>query len=214
MNSHIKIISIEGNIGSGKSTLVNKLKKEYSDNTKIVFLDEPVSEWENIKDENGDNMIKKYYSDQKRYAYSFQMMAFITRLKQLQEVIEKYSQNNHNNQYSQNEEIIIITERSIFTDREIFANLLFEKNDIEFIEYQIYVKWFNYFVKDIKISKIIYLRVDPVTCLERIASRNRLGENIKLEYLQELHKYHESWLNNINVPVLKELTNLHEFINN
>jgi deoxyadenosine/deoxycytidine kinase len=214
MNSHIKIISIEGNIGSGKSTLVNKLKKEYSQNsqnTKIVFLDEPVSEWENIKDENGDNMIKKYYSDQKRYAYSFQMMAFITRLKQLQEVIEKYSQN------SQNEEIIIITERSIFTDREIFANLLFEKNDIEFIEYQIYVKWFNYFVKDIKISKIIYLQVEPEICLERIATRNRLGENIKLEYLQDLHRYHETWLlNNLGIPLLiysDDFENIREFIN-
>ena len=52
------IFTIEGNIGSGKSTLVKKLKNTFHniDNIKIIFLDEPVSEWENIKDKDG----KKY----------------------------------------------------------------------------------------------------------------------------------------------------------
>ena len=49
MSKKLKIISIEGNIGSGKSTVVNSLKQYYS-NDKIYFLEEPVSEWEKIKD--------------------------------------------------------------------------------------------------------------------------------------------------------------------
>ena len=49
-NRPYKIISIEGNIGSGKSTLLNNLKEEYKYNPNVVFLDEPVDSWNNIKD--------------------------------------------------------------------------------------------------------------------------------------------------------------------
>ena len=47
-----KIIYIEGNIGSGKSTLVSNLKKHYEGRNDILFLQEPVHLWENIKDED------------------------------------------------------------------------------------------------------------------------------------------------------------------
>lgn len=84
------IFTIEGNIGSGKSTLVKKLKKTFDniDNIKIIFLQEPVSVWENIKDKNGKNIIEKYYKNQKKYAFSFQMMAYISRVHQIKEVLK------------------------------------------------------------------------------------------------------------------------------
>ena len=44
------LISIEGNIGSGKSTIIDFLKSLNNDN--IVFVDEPVDEWLNIKSNN------------------------------------------------------------------------------------------------------------------------------------------------------------------
>ena len=47
-----KIVSIEGNIGSGKSTLLENLRQHYKDNDSVIFLREPVDEWEKIKDEN------------------------------------------------------------------------------------------------------------------------------------------------------------------
>ena len=43
----MKIISIEGNIGSGKSTFVNELKDNIEN---VLFIDEPVDQWEEIKD--------------------------------------------------------------------------------------------------------------------------------------------------------------------
>ena len=63
----IKIIVVQGNIGSGKSTFVEKLKSKYGSNQEICFLQEPVSEWLNIKDENGVNILEKYYNDQMKY---------------------------------------------------------------------------------------------------------------------------------------------------
>ena len=58
------IVSIEGNIGSGKSTLIEHLKKNYR-RKDIVYLEEPVKEWSNIKDKNGTNILVKFYEDQK-----------------------------------------------------------------------------------------------------------------------------------------------------
>ena len=74
MNSNIQIVSIEGNIGSGKSTLLANLKKYFNKNTTIIFLKEPVDEWSKIKDENGTTILEKFYADQEKYSFSFQMM--------------------------------------------------------------------------------------------------------------------------------------------
>ena len=62
-----QIISIEGNIGSGKTTLLNRLKEQYKDNKKVVFIREPVDDWEQIKDNQGNTMIQKFYQDQEKY---------------------------------------------------------------------------------------------------------------------------------------------------
>lgn len=196
------IFTVEGNIGSGKSTLVKKLKNifHYLDNIKIIFLDEPVSVWESIKDKSGKNIIEKYYENQKKYAFSFQMMAYISRIHQIKEILD-----NNNN-------VIIISERSVFTDREIFAKMLYDDKKIEEIEYNIYLKWFDEFVKDIPVSGIIYVKTDPEICDSRVIKRNRKGENIPLSYLKNCYNYHENWLNNETKPVLT-LNGNNEFIN-
>ena len=82
INTTIKsrIISIEGNIGSGKSRFLSFLKAKYKDNKDILFLNEPVDDWETIKDENGVTMLQKFYENPEKYSFSFQMMAYISRL--------------------------------------------------------------------------------------------------------------------------------------
>ena len=185
-----KVFSIEGNIGSGKSTILEKLKELYSQN--FVFLPEPVDIWNTIKDTtDGKTILQKYYADQERYAFSFQMMAYITRLSLIREAIKNAP-----------EESIIITERSIYTDREIFAKMLYDTNKIEDIEYSIYLRWFNEFSES-NLHGIIYIKASPETCLRRIEHRNRKGEeSIPLSYLEDLHFYHEKWINTTDIPVL------------
>jgi deoxyadenosine/deoxycytidine kinase len=179
-----KIISIEGNIGSGKSTLLSNLKNHYANNKNIVFLKEPVDEWEQIKDDNNVTMLEKFYSDQEKYSFPFQMMAYISRLAILKETV-----NNH-------PDAIIITERSLYTDKMVFAKMLHDDNKIETINYKIYLKWFHTFANDFPINKIIYVNADPEICNERIKKRSRLGEsNIPLDYLQNCHKYHNDMMN-------------------
>jgi deoxyadenosine/deoxycytidine kinase len=147
MSTNYTIVSIEGNIGSGKSTLLNALKQQYQTNQTIVFLKEPVDEWDKIKDKDGNTMLKKFYADQDKYAFPFQMMAYISRLKILRDIIKTVTADPQNH-------YVIITERSLFTDKLVFAKMLFESGKIEDVNYQIYLTKFILFVKMKKPSKL------------------------------------------------------------
>ena len=186
----MQYISVDGNIGGGKSTLLAELKQIWAGKP-IVFVREPVDEWEKIKDENGTNILEKFYKDQEKYSFSFQMVAFISRLKLLKEAVE----NNPNS--------IIITERSLYTDKMVFAKMLYNSNKIEHINYMIYLNWFETFSNNYPLNKIIYIKTDPEVCLSRIEKRSRKGENnIPLSYLTDCDKYHEEMINNLSVEKL------------
>lgn len=176
-------ISIQGNIGSGKSTLVKALNDKYGNNKRVCFLQEPVNVWDTITDVNGKTILELYYKDQKKYAFSFQMMAYISRLSSLRKVIsEGYD--------------IIIAERSLETDKNVFAQMIYDDKNISEIEFNIYLKWFEEFQDNIPEEKIVYLRTNPKTAYERIIQRGRIGENIPFEYIEKCHDYHENWLFN------------------
>jgi len=187
--SNYKIISIEGNIGSGKSTLLENLRKYYNGNSCVIFLKEPVDDWEKIKDDQGNTMLKKFYADQEKYSFAFQMMAYISRLTILRDTIKEIVTKN-------NKQYIIITERSLYTDKQVFAKMLHDQGKIEDVCYQIYLKWFEEFAKDFPINYSIYVKTDPINCYNRIHKRSRDGEEvIPLAYLQDCHTYHEAFLN-------------------
>lgn len=177
------IISLEGNIGSGKSTLLSHLKAQYAADPTICFLDEPVKVWDTITDVNGVTILEKYYADQKRYAFSFQMMAYISRIAAMRAAIKE-------NKYR-----LIIIERSVYTDSAVFAKMLFDDKKIEDIEYLIYRTWVNEFIADFPPIKFVYVRADPEVSFQRIMQRGRQGEAvIPLDYLQNCHHYHDEWL--------------------
>jgi deoxyadenosine/deoxycytidine kinase len=176
----MSIYTIEGNIGSGKSSLLSVLKS--TQHNKYVFIDEPVEEWNDITDEEGKTILEHFYSDMKKYSFSFQMMAYISRLVKLKDVLKEHTDK------------IIICERSLFTDRNVFCKMLYEDKNINEIDYKIYNKWFNSFLDDIQIKGVIYVQTDPDICLNRIKIRNRQGEVIPLEYLKRCHYKHEEWI--------------------
>ena len=190
----IIVISVDGNIGSGKSTLVKYLKSKYKN---LYFLDEPVDEWIRITDDNDENILHKFYNDKSRYSYLFQNFAFITRANILL--------NNINNLKNLLGKKIIITERSVETDRNIFAKMLYDSNNLTDLEYKIYNYWYNNLYPDIKVKNIIYLKTDPEIAFQRIKKRNRKEEEgITLDYINDVHDYHEKWLSkyNYNICVL------------
>lgn len=183
-----KIISIEGNIGSGKSTLLTYLAQDLTNNPNIVFLKEPVDEWAEIKDADGKTMLEKFYGDQEKYGFPFQMMAYISRLSSFKDALTINP-----------DATVFITERSLNTDKCVFAKMLFNQGKIEDVNYQIYTKWFNTFSKEFEIDAYIYVKATPEICHERIIKRSRTGEDIiPIKYLSECHDYHENMMKEVN----------------
>ena len=192
------IISIEGNIGSGKSTIVKLLENIYGKSKSICFLDEPVSKWLELKDSNNKNILNHFYENIEEYAFPFQMNAYISRLKILSEALEKGYD-------------MIITERCHQTDKYVFAKMLYEDNKIKEINYLIYLEWFDYFIKDIPEVHHIYIKTNPNIAYERVKKRNRESENnITLEYLEKCNESHDDWL----LPLQKKIIINGDFDNN
>ena len=137
------------------------------------------------------DIIEKYYENPEKYAFSFQMMAYISRLAILKESIKK------------NPNAIFITERSLYTDKYVFAKMLFDSGNIELVNYKIYLSWFDTFAEEFPVSKVIYVNTEPEICHQRIEKRSRTGEtNIPLEYLQNCHKYHTNMLDTNSVECI------------
>jgi len=190
--SHI-IISLDGNIGSGKSTLLNEIRKELHD---VHVVDEPVGPWTALKNEKGENLLGLFYGDKRRWAYTFQNCAILTRLKSIKQAVDNLDNTVKGPQ-------VILTERSVLTDKHVFAEMLRDSGDIDQLEWELYESWFNIFHKQHQVNGIIYLSTGSQTSKDRIHIRNRPEEEgIALAYLDALDQQHKKWIENTTIPVL------------
>lgn len=186
------IISLDGNIGAGKSTLLARIRESIPE---MNVIPEPVDTWTSLKmGDSGKNLLELFYEDKKRWAYTFQNCAILTRLQNIEQAIAHPDVKSN----------IFLTERSVLTDRYVFAEMLYESGDINDIEWQLYNKWFDTFAKRLPIKGIIYLTTSPETSQKRIKIRNRHGEeNIHTDYLDALDNQHHKWISNTEIPVLQ-----------
>jgi deoxycitidine kinase len=190
-----QILVIEGNIGAGKSTFLRLL----SEHLHVDPVFEPHDKWQNIGD--GENLLEKFYTDIRRWAYTFQTYAFVTR------VLEQEKQVKNCNTGIQ------VLERSVYSDRYCFAKNCYEMGVMQPLEWQLYCDWFNWLVEGYttRPTGFIYLKTDPAVCYDRLRKRNRHEEAaVPLDYLKRLNEKHDDWLikrNNVadylkDVPVL------------
>jgi deoxyadenosine/deoxycytidine kinase len=183
------IITVEGNIGSGKSTILKHL--EFLKNDNIVFVPEPVAEWLNIK-VNDKNVLELFYENQKENSFWFQILAYITRLRNFLDIVEK------------NPDKIIICERSIYTDKYVFAKMLHEAGNINEIEWITYCYWFDTFKDKTKVDTILYVNTEPDECYNRINKRSRPEEvnKISKDYLTMCHNKHLEWFTESDAEII------------
>lgn len=181
------IISFEGNIASGKTSMMELFKERFGESS-AEFVVEPVDEWKQICDDDGNNILQVFYTDKLRWSYTFQNIAYITRLTLLMDKIK-----NSKKQY-------IFLDRSLKSDKNIFSKMLHDDKFINTLEWSAYNKWNNFYETYIKgdnnmIHKMIYVRCEPDISYQRLQIRNREEEkDITYEYLASVHKYHEDWL--------------------
>lgn len=173
------MIILEGNIGAGKSTLGKELEKSGH----YAFIPEPIQQWQKGFSQN---LLDLFYKDQKRWAFTFQWAAFTTRAKTWDEILAK-TEHNH-----------IMLERSIYSDRYVFAKNCHETGVMNDSEWEIYCKMWDWLQAKwcIEPDLIIYLRTPAEICRQRIIERDRIAERnaIPLEYLQKLEAVHDKWL--------------------
>jgi len=187
------LISLEGNIGAGKSTFLEHLDKTLSKTSDWIFLREPVHIWDQIKDENGETVLSKFYANPEKYAFAFQVMAYTTRYQELKRIIQE-------NPHCKG----IICERSLEADKFIFAKMLHADGLIDKVMYNIYEQYFSVYEGNFNLDGIIHIHANPQTCFDRIIKRSRNGESsISLDYLQNCETYHDAWLSFTKTPVLK-----------
>jgi len=170
-------IFIEGNIGSGKTTLIKYLK----DNLNISVLPEPVDDWKKTVDKEGKNILHYFYKDTKRWSYTFQMNAFITRAQIIQA----------------NNDKDFIMERSVYSDKYCFAINCYENGLLNNIEWNLYNSWHKWLTDSLSLGgdAYIYLRTSPEVAYKRIKKRSRDEEmNIPFKYIKEIHDRHDKWL--------------------
>ena len=188
------IIYIEGNIGAGKTTFVNNLKEYCSAFQKLginaEIVTEPVDDWLQTFESDGKNILEKFYEDQNKWSFCFQMNSFISRVKRINDAY-------YNKDGSPIDNKIIFVERSIYTDRYCFAENCYQSGTMTKLEYDVYCKWNDWLAHEFQIqpSAYIYLRCMPNVNNERIIKRSRDGEsNIPIEYLEMLHNKHDEWM--------------------
>ncbi|XP_077912524.1 deoxyguanosine kinase, mitochondrial isoform X1 [Halichoerus grypus] len=155
------------------------------------------------------NLLDMMYQEPARWSYTFQTFSFMSRLKvQLEPFPEKLLQAKN---------AVQIFERSVYSDRYIFAKNLFENGSLNDIEWHIYQDWHSFllqeFASQLRLHGFIYLQATPQVCLKRLHQRAREEEKgVELEYLEQLHGQHEAWLVHkttelhfealLNIPVL------------
>lgn len=173
MNYHF--ITIEGNIGAGKTTLAHLLARHY--NARLIleqFADNP--------------FLSKFYENPKQFAFPLELFFMAERYKQLKELV-------HTKDLFQ----------SITVCDYLFNKcLLFAKVNLPDEEFRLYHKLFDIIHQQIVQPDILIYLHAPVSRLQRnIKKRNRLYEqSISDQYLFDIQQTYTSYIRQHNVKTL------------
>ena len=157
-----KIYALEGNIGAGKTTVMKIISNHFND---VEFVVEPVKQWQNL---GGMNLLDSFYSDPKRWGFSFEFYSMLTKIQALLKAAES-------------DKPIIIIERSILSNK-VFMDLSNDLGKLDKMEYCMLMNTYNFYLEHVypQLSGIIYLDTPVEECIRRITKRNR-GEECTIE---------------------------------
>mmetsp|Transcript_28661 Transcript_28661/g.63621 ORF Transcript_28661/g.63621 Transcript_28661/m.63621 type:complete len:264 (+) Transcript_28661:159-950(+) len=189
------LVSIEGNIGAGKTTLLNSLRKSHPE---WIFIDEPVDTWSEIKNQEGESILEVFYRDRKRWSYTFQTCALLTRYQNIEKAV------NNERMLGKLGNLVFLTERCLDTDSRVFTKMLTEEGSINSLELDLYGRLLTQLkATATPLTAIVHVNTSPEVCAERIRKRSRGGEEaISMEYLKNLHGHQSRWIKEATLPTL------------
>ena len=181
-----KIYALEGNIGAGKSTIMKIISNQFHD---VEFVEEPVNQWQNL---NGCNLLNSFYSDPKRWGFSFEFYSMLTKIQALLKAADS-------------DKPIIIIERSILSNK-VFMDLSNDLGKLDKMEYSMLINTYNFYLENVypQIAGIIYLDTPVDECIRRITKRNR-GEECTIEksYLNSIKEKMDEMCNSSTMIVIR-----------
>nr|WP_299169230.1 2-amino-4-hydroxy-6-hydroxymethyldihydropteridine diphosphokinase [uncultured Allomuricauda sp.] len=186
--SKLQFISIEGNIGAGKTTLCKMIAEDF--NAKLVlerFADNP--------------FLPKFYEDQARYAFPLEMSFLADRYQQFTDDTSQFD----------------LFKSFMVSDYDIFKSLIFAKITLQKEEFNLYRKVFNFMYKEVRKPQIyLYLYQDTERLLANIKKRGRdYEQNIDATYLEKINQGYMDFIKghpNQNSMIL-DMSDL-DFVNN
>lgn len=163
----LEFITIEGNIGAGKTSLASKISEDF--NAKLIlerFAENP--------------FLPSFYEDQARYAFPLEMSFLADRYQQFMDDTNQFD----------------LFKNFMISDYDIFKSLIFAKVTLQKQEYELYRKIFNFMYKEVRKPKIyVYLYQTTERLLEQIKKRGREYEQgIEAEYLININKGYMDFL--------------------
>jgi len=179
-----KVIIIAGNIGAGKTTLIEYIKNKKSHSCVVEFIDKS---WRDL-----------FYSNRKRYSGPFEMSCLMGRKARFLNAKEDGN--------------IVFFDRSLLEGREIFVQNSFDEGYLSFEEMEDYDKRLKKALDDLGRTKedaekwmestIVYLKTSPEICFNRQSKRNSNEDEtgkeiIPLSYFQRIHEYYQRFINNL-----------------
>jgi deoxyadenosine/deoxycytidine kinase len=173
-----KFVAVAGNIGVGKSTLVEMICARMG----LEPFYEPVTENPYLAD---------FYNDMDSWSFHSQIYFLTHRLRAHYQISEHPSS--------------VVQDRSVYEDAEIFAQNLFLQGHMSQRDYQTYRDVYETTMRFLPPPDlVIFLRASVPTLLKRISNRGRDYERtITPDYLEGLNNLYETWIDNFTLcPIL------------
>ncbi len=168
-------ITIEGNIGAGKTTLAHLLSKHF--NARLIL------------EEFADNpFLPKFYENQRQYAFPLELFFMAERYKQLKDLLQTKD----------------MFQNLTVSDYLFTKCLLFAKVNLPEEEFLLYQKLFDIINPQlVQPDLLIYLHAPVNKLQENIKKRNRSYEqNIESEYLFTLQETYTQYIKQHNIKTL------------
>lgn len=162
-------LAVSGNIGSGKTTLTEKLSKHYGWKAEFESVDQ-------------NPYLPDFYEDMKRWAFHLQVYFLNSRYNQIRKI--------------QDSSISTIQDRTIYEDAYIFAANLYKSKLMTERDYWNYKSLFDSMITHVKAPDLlIYLKADIPKLVGQIEKRGRSYETaMRIDYLKNLNSHYEEWI--------------------
>ena len=162
-------LAVSGNIGSGKTTLTEKLAKHYGWSAEFETVDD-------------NPYLPDFYEDMKRWSFHLQVYFLNSRFNQIKKIQEST--------------ISTIQDRTIYEDAYIFAANLYKSNLLSERDYANYKSLFDSMIAHVKAPDLlIYLKADIPKLVGQIEKRGRSYETaMRIDYLKNLNSHYEEWI--------------------